>query len=203
MLLTLVVQQSPQSSRSGQKTLTQAARLMRLIRHDLASTLSADSASSELKSRFQTLTEPGHPKNTRPPLHSSFLLLAASDSDLSATTGTHRQQLVQRMLDFIHEHYRCPLQLHDLADSVNLNASYVSDLFSSAVGVTFHRYLEEYRLALARKLLGDPIRRVREVAYAVGYSNPNYFRNVFKLREGKSPSLWRIGPCSVPPDQRG
>jgi AraC-like DNA-binding protein len=29
------------------------------------------------------------------------------------------------------------------------------------------------------------------VAYAVGYSNPNHFRNVFTSRVGLCPSAWR------------
>jgi AraC-like DNA-binding protein len=201
VLLILVVQQSPRSAHSGHKALTQAVWLMRLIQRDLATILPADSGSSELKSRPQTPTEPRQPEDTRPPVHSFLRLPGASHSNLYAITGTHRQQLVKRMLDFIHEHYSRPFQLSDLARSVSLNASYVSALFSTAMGVTFHHYLEEYRLALAKKLLQDPTRRVREVAFAVGYSNPNYFRSVFKLREGKSPSLWRIASCSVLPAQ--
>lgn len=105
--------------------------------------------------------------------------------------GNHRQQLVQRMLDFVHEHYSQPLQLHDVAAAMNLNASYVSSLFSSTLGVTFHHYLEEYRLAQAKELLRDPVKRISEVAYAVGYSNPNHFRNVFTTSLGLPPSAWR------------
>jgi len=105
--------------------------------------------------------------------------------------GSHRQQLVQRMLVYIHEHYSQPMQLGDLAEGMNLNANYVSSLFSATTGVTFHHYLEEFRLARAKDLLRDPLKRVCEVAYAVGYPNPNYFRNVFRARIGVSPSAWR------------
>jgi AraC-like DNA-binding protein len=95
------------------------------------------------------------------------------------------------MLDYIHEHYSHPIDLHDLAAAMNLNASYVSSLFSTTLGVTFHRYLEEFRLAQAEDLLRDPAKRVSEVAYAVGYSNPGHFRNVFTTRVGIPPSAWR------------
>ena len=105
--------------------------------------------------------------------------------------GNHRQQLVQRMLDYIHEHYSHPVELHDLAAAMNLNSSYVSSLFSTTLGVTFHRYLEEFRLAQAEDMLRDPAKRVSEVAYAVGYSNPSHFRNVFTTRVGIPPSTWR------------
>ena len=58
-------------------------------------------------------------------------------------------------------------------------------------GVTFHHYLEEFRLARAKDLLRDPVKRVSEVAYSVGYSNPNHFRNVFTTQMGLPPSAWR------------
>ena len=105
--------------------------------------------------------------------------------------GNHRQQLVQRMLNYIHEHYSHPVELHDLAAAMNLNASYVSSLFSTTLGVTFHHYLENFRLARAEDLLRDPVKRVSEVAYAVGYSNAGHFRNVFTTRIGLPPSAWR------------
>ncbi|HVM46995.1 MAG TPA: AraC family transcriptional regulator [Candidatus Acidoferrum sp.] len=95
------------------------------------------------------------------------------------------------MLDYIHANYARSIQLGDLANSVHLRTSYACYLFSSTVGVTFHHYLEQLRLTKAKNLLRDPVNRVSEVAYAVGYTNPNHFRNVFTARVGIPPSAWR------------
>jgi two-component system response regulator YesN len=110
------------------------------------------------------------------------------------TGNKHRQQIVQRMLDYIHEHYSRPMQLGDVATAMNMNAAYVSSLFHTATGATFHHYLEELRLTKSKDLLRDPVKRVCEVACAVGYTNPNHFRDVFKTRIGISPSVWRDRP---------
>jgi AraC family transcriptional regulator len=59
------------------------------------------------------------------------------------------------------------------------------------MGVTFHRYLEQLRLANAEALLRDSRVHVCDVACAVGYASPNHFRNVFKAFKGVSPSTWR------------
>ena len=141
---------------------------------------------------------PGADRNLITSIRTAALGQAPSEegSDLTEPhtlplNGNHRQQLVQRMLNYIHEHYSHPVELHDLAAAMNLNASYVSSLFSTTLGVTFHRYLEEFRLAQAQDLLRDPAKRVSEVAYAVGYSNPGHFRNVFTTRVGIPPSAWR------------
>src|ERR1035437_2764658 len=137
-------------------------------------------------------------RNLLTSIRAAALGQAPSDGEADVTephtlplNGNHRQQLVQRMLDYIHEHYSHPVELHDLAAAMNLNASYVSSLFSTTLGVTFHRYLENFRLARAEDLLRDPVKRVSEVAYAVGYSNAGHFRNVFTTRIGLPPPAWR------------
>ena len=95
------------------------------------------------------------------------------------------------MPDYIHEHYSHPTQLADLEAALNLNAAYLSDLFSTTVGVTFRHYREELRLAKAKDPLANPLKRVCKVACAVCYPNPNHFRNVFRTRFGIPPSAWR------------
>jgi AraC-like DNA-binding protein len=165
-LPTLLLQQPAPASRAGKQAFARAVGLARLILHDLEATLKAESG----------LRRDGHgaPAARTPP-----------------TRGNHRQHLVEAMLDYIQQHYARPMQLSDLARALDLNAAYVSDLFSRTVGVTFHHYLEELRLAKAKELLRDPRKRVAEVARAVGYTNPNHFRSVFSLRVGRPPSAWR------------
>lgn len=106
--------------------------------------------------------------------------------------STRAQQIVQEMVAYIHEHYQRPLSLGDVATALKMNASYISNLFSQTLGVTFHSYLEEYRLSKARELLRDPHSRICEVACAVGYTSPDQFRHVFKVRVGVPPSAWRF-----------
>ena len=103
------------------------------------------------------------------------------------------------MLEYIQAHYQKPLQLADLAAALQMNSSYLSAVFSRTMGIPFHRYLEQLRLAKAKELLSEPTHRVCEAARAAGYENPNRFRSVFKVREGMSPSEWRENPPPAPP----
>jgi AraC-like DNA-binding protein len=161
-LLTLLLQQTPPASRADKKAFLRAVGLARLIVHDLEATLAAGRAAHGPGRAGERLNR-----------------------------VNHRQHLVEAMLDYIHEHYSHPMQLADLAAALNLNAAYVFDLFSTMLGVTFHHYLEELRLARAKELLRDPRKQVCEVARAVGYTNPNHFRSVFTTRVGTPPSAWR------------
>ena len=40
-------------------------------------------------------------------------------------------------------------------------------------------------------MLSDPAKRIAEVAYAVGYTDPNRFRLAFKQWTGIAPRAWR------------
>ena len=97
------------------------------------------------------------------------------------------------MPGYLQSHYRRPMQLGDVAEALNMNACYLSSLFSAAAGVTYHRYPEELRLAKAKELLADPSTRICELACAVGYASAGTFCRAFKARTGFSPRAWRDG----------
>ena len=121
-------------------------------------------------------------------------LLNGQAAELAPTPApgqSHSRQVVDQMLAYVHRHYSRPMHLADVAAALRMNVAYLSALFSNTTGVTFHAYLEQVRLAKAKALLRDPSQRVSEVAYAVGYANPNYFRDAFKARIGTAPSVWR------------
>jgi two-component system response regulator YesN len=101
------------------------------------------------------------------------------------------QKLVEAMLQYVMQHYHRPFSLGDLASAMNMNASYLSALFSQATGMTFHHFLQEIRLSKAKELLGDSRNRICETACATGYASPDVFRRAFKAREGVSPEDWR------------
>jgi two-component system response regulator YesN len=115
-------------------------------------------------------------------------------TEVKSGLRSHARNLVEAMRDYVHQHYRRPISLDDVASAMKMNASYLCALFSKTTGVTFHQYLEEFRLAKAKELLRDPMSLVCEVACTVGYTNPNHFRNVFKARTGLAPSVWRDNP---------
>ncbi|MGD0262708.1 MAG: AraC family transcriptional regulator [Verrucomicrobiota bacterium] len=104
---------------------------------------------------------------------------------------SNAQQLVHHLLERLELDYAKPITLQHYARELGMNAAYLSDLFSRALGVPFKSYLTDLRLEKARALLGDPARSVSDVAYAVGYASENRFRFAFKQATGLSPRLWR------------
>lgn len=103
----------------------------------------------------------------------------------------HQERLVHHIVRCIHDRYGEPLSLQEFADELHMNRAHLSTLFSRIVGLPFRSYVKTLRLQAAEELLRDPIARISEVAYAVGYSDPNRFRLDFKSRTGLSPTAWR------------
>lgn len=106
-------------------------------------------------------------------------------------TESHPQQIVHQLLERLELDYVKPITLQQYARELAMNATYLSDLFSRAVGVPFKTYLTDLRLEKARDLLGDPAKTASDVAYAVGYASENRFRVAFKKATGLCPRLWR------------
>jgi AraC-like DNA-binding protein len=169
-----------------------AVALARLILHDLESTAQARMARSGLDNALRRLNTT-RTEATRLRGELRHRLPGLPESTVHPGLGSHAQKIVDAMLDYVHQHYLHPISLDDLASAMNMNASYLSTLFSHTTGVTFHQFLEEVRLSKARELLRDPRNRIGEVARAAGYASPDAFRHAFKSHEGLSPEAWRAG----------
>jgi AraC-like DNA-binding protein len=193
-VLTLVVQTlpagTPTSDHSQDGTLHGAIAMLRLILHDLEATVRACLLSRELESSRLKLKNLAIEDNQlRRVLHQRAPAIA---KDWAAPVGgSHSEQIVQRMMEYLHTHYQRPFQLTELADSLKMNACYLSSLFSRTLGVTFHDYLDQLRLAKAKDLLRDPGCRACEVACMAGYANADSFRRAFRTNTGMAPSVWR------------
>lgn len=98
---------------------------------------------------------------------------------------------MQRLLQYIEDHYAEPLSLTTLAEYFHFNASYLSSYFSTHLKVGFSDYLNQVRIVKAKHILKSSSVSVSQVSEMVGYSEPSYFCKVFKRIEGSSPGSYR------------
>lgn len=101
-----------------------------------------------------------------------------------------RNKTIQQILKYIEENYSKDIGLTELAEQVGLNPTYLCILFKKEVGTSYVRYLTEFRIRKAKKLLRDG-HKVSEVSEMVGYNSYRYFSDIFKRYVGLSPNEYR------------
>lgn len=99
---------------------------------------------------------------------------------------------IQSALDYIRLNYHNEISLEEIARQVGLSKYYFSHLFSNEIGENFSSYLSQYRLNRASQLLLENNKaNISEIAYKVGFNDPNYFARAFKEKFDLSPSKYR------------
>lgn len=118
-----------------------------------------------------------------------FDILVISDSDKQYTRN---QDAVIKAAEYIkRNYYNKDISLQGVSAEVSLSQYYFSHVFKDEFGISFIEYLTKVRIEAAEKLLKNKRLNVNQVAYAVGYQDPNYFSKVFKKATRFSPLGYR------------
>ena len=95
---------------------------------------------------------------------------------------------INKILQFLREHSTEPIYSQELARAVGLGEWRVNALFKGALGMSWVKYLQSYRIHRAAVLLSEPGSNVTETAFAVGFESLSHFNAVFRSLMGVSPS---------------
>lgn len=101
--------------------------------------------------------------------------------------GNH---LISKAKSYIHDHYKEPFSLEDVAAYVGLTPTYFTKMFKEQTKHTFIDYVTDYRIEKSKELLLQTNLSLKEIAFEVGY-DPNYFSRVFKKWTNLSPKQYR------------
>ncbi len=106
--------------------------------------------------------------------------------------NAHHMKIVSGACDYIREHYSNPdISLNTVATFVALSPTHFSTIFSQEMGVTFIEYLTAVRMEKVKEMLASTDEKLVNIAFAVGYNEPNYLSYLFKKREGITPKEFR------------
>lgn len=92
---------------------------------------------------------------------------------------------------YVSEHYGEILRLETMARLCHLSESEFSRVFHHEHGVSFRRFLLNYRISMARDFLAEPHASVSQVAYAVGFNDLSHFGRVFRRLVGEPASQYQ------------
>ncbi len=104
-------------------------------------------------------------------------------------TGEFPVPLV-RAIAYIDEHYSRQIQLSDAAEAASVSSAYLSRLFGEHTGSSFVDYLTSLRIERAERLIRENSMSIKEVSFATGYQDPNYFSKIFRKIVGVSPTMY-------------
>ncbi len=98
---------------------------------------------------------------------------------------------VELCRDYIGKHYREKIRLKDIADSLGLNPSYLSRVFSVEMGIEMQEYIVMERVERASNLLLYSDLTISAIGDYAGFSSQSYFGKMFKRYKGMSPGRYR------------
>ena len=106
--------------------------------------------------------------------------------------SSHHAKLVHRACQYIQENYNHPdISLTTVAAHVALSPTHFSTIFSQEMSETFIEHLTNVRIEKVKELLATTDDKVVNIAFAVGYNEPNYLSYLFKKRVGTTPKEYR------------
>ena len=95
------------------------------------------------------------------------------------------------VVDYIALHPTERYTPESMAKMAELSKQRFSHLFKEQLGKAPMTYLKELRLTTSGKKTSGYKRNISDIAYSVGYEDPNYFTREFKHAFGYTPNQYR------------
>ena len=105
---------------------------------------------------------------------------------------TTADQLCYQMMRYMETHVYSLKNLSQMADAMNYNYSYLSDVFRTETGTTLRAYLQDRKMERAKLLLREGL-SLRRVAELLQYSSLYTFSRAFREACGLPPGQYRKG----------
>lgn len=99
--------------------------------------------------------------------------------------------LVRKIITDVDTDLKEPLTLQYFSEKLEVNGSYLSNLFRRETGKTITQYVTDQRLKHAENLLRYTNKPVRSVAVEVGIGDAQYFSRLFRKKTGMKPTEYR------------
>ncbi len=96
-------------------------------------------------------------------------------------------QPIVKALKYLREHYCEPIYAKNIARAAGLSESRLMHLFHQALGISWVKFLQGYRIHRAAALLSGGGRNVTEAAMEVGFDSLSHFNVTFRSFMGVSP----------------
>lgn|SRR5574337_1062554 len=107
----------------------------------------------------------------------------------AVTPGQYHK--IQQAVRFINDNYKTDIRLPAVAAQAGMSLSHFSRTFKKVMGLSYQEYLNNRRIAKAKKLLRASPKSISEIAVTLGFADPTGFGRIFKKVTGQTPSVYR------------
>ena len=114
-----------------------------------------------------------------------------SSSSFARSKMTSDSRRVQKVEEYINEHYTEEIRLAQLAELTDMTPVSFSRFFKLRTGKSLSDYIIDIRLGNATRQLVDSTKTVAEICYECGFNNLSNFNRIFKKKKGCSPKEFR------------
>lgn len=125
-----------------------------------------------------------------------YFLLVMSHLVRNATILSPQSQspedYLKRACDYIETNYPYNVTVQSIASYIGIERSYLYKIFMRYTGFAPSRYLYEYRLLMATKLLEESTLSIQEIALSVGFHDTAHFYKVFSAKYHMTPKQYQI-----------
>jgi len=106
--------------------------------------------------------------------------------------GNQEQSFITKMNDIIKKNVEDPkFSVEDLADKLGVSRVQLYRKVKAIIGINISDHINNVKLEKAAELLKSNEMNISEIAYALGFSSPNYFSTAFKNKFGISPKEYK------------
>ena len=124
-----------------------------------------------------------------------FLLQWHADGQLPFTSlvtrRPHADSIVRRAENWLRSHFRQPHAVAAVVEECGIAERSLKRRFTAATGSTVIGYIQNLRIEEAKRLLESGDSSSDDIAPAVGYENPAFFRRLFKRSTGLTMGQYR------------
>ena len=114
------------------------------------------------------------------------------DADPVTESQAVEDEFITRVRAVVLEHLDdADFAVHDLERKVFLSRSQLHKKLKALTGLSAMQFVSRIRLSIAREKLMKNGQSISEIAYEVGFSDPNYFTRVYVETFGETPSETR------------
>lgn len=122
-----------------------------------------------------------------------FIDLIANEANdtIGFDVSKYTNPTFKTILKYVNNNFCSDISIQSISKDLNVNASYISQLFKKEVGITFTEYLSNLRIDRACNMLKTTDLSISEIAEKTGYNDFFYFSRIFKKIKGMPPSKYR------------